>query len=383
MTKRGLEMVAGKSAGQQDPSSGRRRSRSARKKSSKAGIWGALALVAVVLMAVAAYFGVSQLSDRLGAAEDYAGEGEGSVEITIAEGANGLDVSRQLAEADVIASSESLYRLLLADEQRASLVQPGIYEMRRQMSADSALTLLTDGSSRLVNRVTIPEGTRLVNIIDIIAENSDIAREDLLAVLEDPASIGLPAYANGSPEGYLFPATYEVNPGTTAQQVLSQMVAKTVEVLDRLDIEARAQQAGMTPNELLTLASLLEFEARLDEDYPKVARVFLNRLAIGMPLQSDATVAYAAGKEGDVWTTLEERQSDSPYNTYVALGLPPGPIGSPGEKTIEAALNPEPESFDYLYFIAIDLESGQTEYSRTYADHVRTCKEVYGAETQC
>ena len=122
----------------------------------------------------------------------------------------------------------------------------------------------------------------------------------------------------------------------------------------------------MTPVEVMTLASILEYEANRDEDYPKVARVFLNRLDQGIALQSDATVAFANGITGDVWTTPEQRDNPSEYNTYEHQGLPPGPIGAAGKKTIEAVLNPA--DGDWLYFVP-DYENETTVFSNNLRDH--------------
>ncbi len=123
---------------------------------------------------------------------------------------------------------------------------------------------------------------------------------------------------------------------------------------------------GLTPEQVLTVASILEYEANHSADYPKVARVLYNRLAKGMPLQLDSTVAYVSQRSGDVWTTAAERANTSAYNTYAHAGLPPGPIGSPGEETIKAAL--APAKGDWLYFVP-DYEHHTTHFSKTYAEH--------------
>ena len=130
--------------------------------------------------------------------------------------------------------------------------------------------------------------------------------------------------------------------------------------------------AGVKPADrwkTILLASVVQREAGLKDDYPKVARVFLNRLAQGWKLQSDATVAYANNLEGTVWTTQAQRDNPSPYNTYVHTGLPPGPIGSPGEKTIEAALNPADGS--WLYWLVVNLRTGETRFNTTYEGHLK------------
>jgi UPF0755 protein len=145
------------------------------------------------------------------------------------------------------------------------------------------------------------------------------------------------------------------------------MVAKTTAVHKSLDIDAGARKLGLTPEQLVTVASILEYEASRDQDYPKVARAIYNRLKAGMPLQSDATVSYAAGVSGQIWTTDAQRSNSSPYNTYQHTGLPPGPIGSPGQTTLEAAMHPTPGP--WLYWVVVNLRTGETVFSTTYAEH--------------
>ncbi len=144
------------------------------------------------------------------------------------------------------------------------------------------------------------------------------------------------------------------------------MVAKSVSVNESLDLAAKAEAVNLTPEQVLTVASILEYEANRSEDYPKVARVLYNRLNKGMPLQLDSTVSYISQREGDVYTTAAERANPSAYNTYKHPGLPPGPIGSPGEETIKAALSPA--KGDWLYFVP-DYEDDTTHFSETFEEH--------------
>lgn len=337
--------------------------------------WGRILLVLALLAGLA--FGGKVVWDKAGSflngPEDYTGQGTGEVVVEIPAGADGQIMARLLAEQDVVASAEAFYQLSLADERFAS-IQPGFYQLRLKMSADWAMRELADPTNRVEGKVTIPEGSRVGQIVKAIAAGSEIEEDEVTAVLDDPSELGLPPEANGNPEGYLFPATYTVEPGTTALELLQQMVQKTLEVEQSLDIDARAEAIGLSKEDVLTMASILEYEAARDEDYPKVARVLLNRLADGMPLQLDSTVSYVSQREGDVWTTPEERANPSEYNTYANTGLPPGPIGSPGEKTIEAALNPA--DGDWIYFFA-DKE-GVTIFNVDFAQHIRDCQEVYG-----
>lgn len=345
--------------------------------------WGRRIVALIIVVAVIAALVVvgGKVKDRFfSSADDYTGQGTGSVVVTIPSGASGQQIANLLFEADVIKSADAFYQLALKDA-RFQSIQAGSFNLRKEMSAEWAMRELIDRGNRAEGKVTIPEGSRVGQIVTAIAKNTDITEAELTAALDKPETLGLPEVAKLNPEGYLFPATYEVAPGTTATELLKLMVAKTVAVAKSLDIGTRARALGLTGEQVLTVASILEFEGKLDEDYPKIARVLYNRIEDGMPLQLDSTVSYVSGREGDVWTTPEERANPSLYNTYQNQGLPPGPIGSPGEKTIEAALNPAEGT--WLYFLATDLETGETTFSNTYAEHVRACKAAFGQNTQC
>ena len=369
MTDSGLDLVTG---GPDEPRGpGRRRADTPPRKP-----WGRriVALVVVVVLVAAVVVVGGKVKDRFfSSAEDYSGQGSGSVTVQIPEGAGGQQIANILKKEGVVKSAEAFYQLSLNDS-RFAAVQAGYFSLRKEMSSDAALGALVSKGNRVEGKVTIPEGARLDQVVDIIAANTEITKDDLQAVLKDPSKLDLPAVAKGNPEGYLFPATYDVPPGTTALQLLRQMAAKTVAVASDLDISTRAKALGYTGEQILTVASILEYEANNDEDYAKVARVLYNRLDQGMPLQLDSTVSYVSGRKGDVFTTPEERDAESAYNTYQNQGLPPGPIGSPGEKTIEAALNPADGT--WLYFVAVNLETGKTVFSNTLAEHNRAVAQL-------
>jgi UPF0755 protein len=167
----------------------------------------------------------------------------------------------------------------------------------------------------------------------------------------------------------------------TAEDLLKQMVAQTLKVQQELNLDERAAAVNLDVEQVMTVASILEYEARRDEDYPKVARALYNRLNEDIPLQLDSTVSYVSKRKGDVWTTSDERADPSEYNTYQHVGLPPGPIGSPGRKTIEAALNPA--DGDWLYFFAD--KQGVTHFNTSFEAHVADCRRAYdtNAEGTC
>ena len=234
--------------------------------------------------------------------------------------------------------------------------------------------MLIDPANLIQSRVQVREGARVKDVVKAIVQGSDFTRQQVRQAMADPNALGLPPEARGELEGYLFPATYNVPPDLTVQQLLSQMVAKTKAVEEELDIQTRAQALGYSVREMMTMASLLEYEGSRAADLPKIARVFYNRLDDGMALQSDATVAYANNLSGTVWTTSAQRNNPSPYNTYAHVGLPPGPIGSPGKASIEAALNPA--KGDWLFFVPVNLRTGETAFSATKDEHDRAVQQL-------
>jgi len=174
-------------------------------------------------------------------------------------------------------------------------------------------------------------------------------------------------YAGINPEGFVFPATYEFDPGTSAADVLAATVARFEQTAAALDLVTRAEALGVDPLDVVVVASIIEAEVTRPEDRPKVARVLYNRLAQDMRLQLDSTVKYVVGVDNDIFTTAADRAVESPYNTYLVEGLPPGAISSPGEAALTAALHPA--AGNWLYFVVVDLANGDTRFSATLPDH--------------
>jgi UPF0755 protein len=344
------------------------------------------AVVALVLLGAAAWFGgswaVGQLKDRLGGPEDYTGPGTGAVVFTVREGDTASDMAVRLTHLHVVKSAQA-FTAAADKDPKSRTIQVGAYRLKKHMSADQALAVLVDPKNLIQSLVTIPEGARVRDIVKDVVAHTDVTKQQLTSALRKPDRLGLPSYAHGNPEGYLFPATYTVVPKETATTLLKQMVAKSRSVTQELGVAAGAHKLGLTPEQVLTVASILEYEANRAPDYPKVARVIYNRLHQGMALQLDSTVSYVSGRSGDVWTTQAERENDSAYNTYKHTGLPPGPIGSPGEATIKAALHPATGS--WLYFVP-DFKNGTTHFSTTLAEHqkwVRKAQEFCRQSPKC
>jgi len=281
------------------------------------------------------------------------------VRVTVAQGAGGSAIATVLADQDVVKTTKAFIEAASEDPKSAG-IQPGVYEMRTQMKATDALAILVDPANRIVTKVVVPEGKWAKEVYPILSKATGIPVAEYAKAAKDAAGLGLPASAKGNVEGYLFPASYEFEPDTTAVDHLRTMVAESTKRLEAL---------GVTPEQMertMIVASLVEAEARFAEDRPKVARVVENRLAQDMQLQFDSTVNYAIGKHG-ITTTDADRASKSPYNTYQVTGLPPGPIGNPGESAIQAAAQPAPGP--WLYFVTVDPIKGTTKFAVTYEEH--------------
>jgi UPF0755 protein len=346
--------------------------RAARSKRRGPGCLIGLVLLALVFggLYVGATRGVAFIQDQFSSTPDYPGPGSGAVTFEVRDGDTATQIGQNLAELDIVASAEAFVSAAIADPDSAG-IQVGFYEMRMQMSAADALALLVDPANAVADSVTIPEGLRVKEILGILAKNTEYGVKQFQRALADPAALGLPDYAGGDPEGYLFPATYEFSPKAEPVDMLKAMVDRWRQAAADTDLEARAGELGYSPHELMTIASLVEAEGRGDV-MPKIARVIYNRVenvdngvTFGL-LQIDASVNYALDRPGIVRLTLDEIDSvaDSPYNTYKQPGLPPGPIEAPGQAAIEAALNPA--EGDWLFYVTVNLETGETKFTADY-----------------
>jgi UPF0755 protein len=306
------------------------------------------------------------------APEDYPGPGTGSVTIIVAEGQTLADVGETL-EANGVVASAAAFTQEAALEEAATSVQPGTYNLPQRIPAADALAILLDPANRVTDAVLVREGLRVPQTVEAYVVQAGMDQAALEAALADTATLGLPAYADGQPEGFLFPATYDVEPSTTEAAAMQAMTAAFSQVATSIELEQRAAALGFTPREIVTIASIVQAEARLEEDFGKIAQVIYNRLEAGMPLQMDSTVAYANGVV-TVFTTDEQRAVDSPYNTYQVTGLPPGPINSPGEEALEAALSPT--EGPWTYFATVNLDTGETKYATTFEEHQANVAEL-------
>lgn len=297
--------------------------------------------------------------------EDYEQGMEGEpVQVTIPEGSTGADMATVLVQADVVKSREAFINAFNAD-QSAGSIQPGTYELPTRIPGQEAVALLKDHDGQRIDiTITIPEGFTKTQVHERVANLMDIPIEDVTAASENAEAIGLPDEADGSVEGWYMPGQYMFGPDTPVHDVLGEMIDARVAELDRLEIPAEDRQ------ELLIKASILEREVNQADHYPKVARVIENRLAdttsVNGRLQMDSTVLYGVGKSGGI-PTRAELDDDNPYNSYMYAGLPPTPIGAPGHAAVEGIL--DPAEGDWLYFVTVDLYTGETLFASTLEEH--------------
>jgi UPF0755 protein len=329
-----------------------------KKRRSRAGMV-ALAVVLIVILGggAAGYHYYSLYKSRH---SSYSGNGFGAVTVMVKQGDTLDSIGPQLVRLGVIAAVDPWAAFV----QNKGGLQPGEFKLHKHMGPAQAYALLMNPKSRVNITVTIPDGMRYSKFLPLMAQKSGIPLSQFQAAIQNTAALGLPSYANGNAEGFLYPATYDILPGsTTALQILQKAVAQFNAEAASLNLVAAAQKAQFTPGQVITEASLLEAEVG-PQYYAQVARVIDNRLNQGMKLQLDSTVSYATG----VYSynlTQSELNVNSPYNTFLHADLPPGPIDSPGAAAIQAALHPAPQNGD-LYFVTVD-KKGTTLFTSSYS----------------
>lgn len=329
--------------------------------------WTAIAVVAAVLLGAGLFlaFGTSHTIER---SDRDAGE---NIYMVVKPGTTASEISDRLMQLGVI-DSRLRFWWLMKLQGDASKFKTGTYAFTPHMDEQAVLDKLVAGDTTVV-KFTIPEGFGIKEIAKRLADEGLVDEQEFLAEAKDFAPYD---YMKKRPnvryaaEGYLFPDTYVIHSDVSAEGIM-KMMAEDFDTRLTPALRQQAAAKGLSIHDLITLASLVEKEARYDEDRPIIAQVFFKRLQMGMPLQSDTTLQYLmAGPKEDV--SIEDTKIDSPYNTYQHEGLPPGPIASPGMKSILAVLNPA--NTDYLYFVAD--RQGHNHYSQTYDEHLAIVEQV-------
>ena len=349
------------------------------KKKSRSGC--ACLVVSVVLvggLGGVAYLGYSYYKDQFGSAPDYAGEGSGSVEVEIPKGALGNEIANILKKKGVVKSVDSFISAQNANP-RGKFIQAGVYLLKEEMSADSAVKMMLDPKSQ--NPLVIPEGTKNVTVYAMIDKRLELKKGSTAKVAETNAeSLGLPDWAEDDPEikdpleGFLYPAAYPVSKGSKPEDALKRMVARANEEYEKAEVEEKATKLGLkNPWQLITVASLVQVEGKYKHDFDKVARVVYNRLKPGNTetvgrLEFDSTVNYIKGQSTlDLGPVDGLREIDDPYNTYKIKGLPAGPISNPGADALHSAMNPA--SGPWYYFVSVTED--KTVFAVTNEEHER------------
>ncbi|MFI0595861.1 endolytic transglycosylase MltG [Streptomyces griseus] len=359
-----------------DGSRASRRGGKTKKKKSRSGC--ACLVVSVVLLGGlggVSYVGYTFWKKQFGAPADFAGTGSGEVEVEIPEGSLGYDIANILRKKGVIKSSDA-FVAAQNDNPKGKLLQAGVYLLKKEMSAASAIDLMLDPKSQ--NAFVIPEGTRNVQVYEMIDKRLELKKGTTAKVAKTKAeSLGLPDWADDNPdvkdplEGFLYPAAYPVAKGSKPEDALKRMVARANKEYENVDLEATAKKYNLDgPWQVLTVASLVQAEGLTHDDFRKMAEVVYNRLEpdntiTNRKLEFDSAFNYLKNQSKITIGSKEIRTNPDPYNTYYHKGLPPGPISNPGMDAIKASLNPTTNG--WMFFISLDGK--KTDFTKTVEEH--------------
>jgi UPF0755 protein len=346
---------------------------------------GILALLLVAMVVVSGYF-IALPIYRYLHPSDYSGSGSGSVIVTIRANDAATQIGQTLHDQGVVASDRA-FTDAASKNTNSQNIQPGSYRLHKHMSGTSALSLLLDPASRVNSDVVVTEGATIADIAKRLTAPQCTAKSSANTVcglglgkaavtkaLVNVKALGLPTdykIGNKAPvavEGFLFPATYPFDDKTDVTTALQQMVGKFTDQARTTRFTAQAKALHITPYEELIIASIAQAEAKFPQDYPKVARVILNRLKVSKNLQIDATSAYAAKLKGIDPTKIPYASTPGPYNTYNHAGLPPTPIGNPGAEAMNGAAHPA--AGDWLYYVNGDKD-GHLFFTNSEAEFTR------------
>lgn len=327
------------------------------------------------------YFGYHFYQDRFGTSPDYAGEGRGLATVDIPKGAGGYVIGQKLKDAGVVKSVDAFVSAQ-AQNPKGDTIQDGVYVLKKEMSAKSAVDLMLSPKSR--NNLIIPEGRRNSWVYSQIDTRLDLDKGTTAGIAKKEwKSLGLPKWANTNKdikdplEGFLYPSSYAVAKGQKPEAVLKKMVTHASEKYDEMGLESKAAELQLKdPLQVLTVASLVQAEGMTHDDFKKMAAVVYNRLkssntVTNQKLEFDSTYNYLKG-QSEINIPISKIRSDpDPYNTYFHKGLPPGPIGNPGDEALKATL--APDTGGWMFFISVDQK--KTQFTKTLAEHEKLVAE--------
>jgi UPF0755 protein len=343
-----------------------------------------VSVMLLVGLAGGVYWGIGKIQSIFGGAADYSSTGTTTVQITVHPGDNASDIAQTLYAAGVIESAGAFVSAAAADTNSRN-IQPGVYQLFKPMPAAAALAILEDPTKMVVDKVTITEGMVTTDIFSLLSKKTNVPVKDFTDAAKDPVSLGVdPSWfakrSDGTPvvtsvEGFLFPDTYNFQPGMTATAMLKAMVAEFNQQMTDLDfVNIATNTLHITPYEALIAASIAQAEAVNTADFAKVARVLYNRAystqVCDRCLGLDSTTNYwlhvtgVGALDSKQLTQAQLDDPNDPYNTHTKPGFPPGAIGNPGKDAMLGALNPTNPNPHWLYFVTIDKQ-GTMAYAIT------------------
>ncbi len=339
-----------------------------------------LLLVIVCAIIVLLIAGIAALIYINGLDKAYDSSKSDTINVTVEMGSTTEDIGTLLQEEGIIESSSD-FKFFSKVKGYDGKYQAGTYALAPSMTLSEIAEIIISGKTNNIT-FTIPEGYTIYQMADKLSEEGIVDREKFVSLLTDGNfSYDFLSDAQSGKnhlEGYLFPETYTVEFGADEETIINTMLNQFDTVFTE-EFKARAEELGYSLNEIMVIASIIERETQVDEERGKVSSVIYNRLKEGMPLQMCSTVQYILGEQKEILSNADT-QIESPYNTYINQGLPPGPICCPGLASIEAALYPD--ETDYLYFVVSDKLDGTQKFSSDYNQFLKDKEDYYNALEQ-
>ena len=324
---------------------------------------------AIFVLAVASVLGWMHI---MGDNKEFAKEGAQIVHVKV--GMTTADIADMLHEKQLVKNPKA-FKFEARFKGLANKLQAGMYKIEGGMSNGAIVNEFANGRIELIDFI-VPEGFNVVKTGRKLESLGLGSAEKFIELAKNYAPYDYMKTDNPhvifKSEGFLYPATYKVPYGASEEEYLHIFVRHFNEVMKKNGVLDAVKKRDLNMRDVVNMAAMVEMEAVYAEEQPRIAGVFLKRVEIGMPIQSDTTIQYILGAQKET-ITFKDTEIDNPYNTYQNYGLPPGPIGSPSLSAIQAVL--EPEQTDYLYFVA--QNDGHHRFSRTYAEHLRAIDEIY------
>lgn len=340
----------------------------ARRKKGKGILYRGIILILIIIIAI--YVARKYYHYSLQAVSE---ENPIDIEIDVAVGSSTSKIASILKSNGLI-KNELVFKIAVKRSGLEGSLKAGKYTLSTSMDVNEIIDELTKGGrNENVLRFTIPEGYELEMIADKLAAEGIVDKDRFLQLASDKANFEdkfsfLQELEDGqSLEGFLYPSTYEIYIGANEEEIIHKMLSEFIRIYER-DVKPHTDKVDLNLNQIVTLASIIEREGKLDEERELISAVFHNRLEANMPLQSCATVQYVLGERKEVLSE-KDTQIESEYNTYIHLGLPPAPIASPGKNSLIAAV--KPADVDYLFFRTKEDGTGAHTFSRTYEEHLK------------